>query len=55
MSLPLVLSAGQSMDVNVTFYSDRDGYAGGKHDVQKQRFKPTLQLQFEGTGVGTTL
>lgn len=53
MSLPVALSAGQSIDVNVTFTPTAIGYAGGNTTFKSNASNPTLQLQFEGTGVGS--
>jgi hypothetical protein len=53
MSLPLTLSAGQSIDLSVTFTPTAAGYAGGNTTFKSTASNSTLQLQFEGTGVGS--
>ncbi len=51
MSLPLALAAGQSIDLSVTFTPTATGWAGGNTTFQSNAANPTLQLQFDGSGV----
>ncbi|MGA7377100.1 MAG: choice-of-anchor D domain-containing protein, partial [Candidatus Sulfotelmatobacter sp.] len=51
MSLPLALAAGQSIDLSVTFTPTATGWTGGNTTFQSNAANPTLQLQFDGSGV----
>ncbi|MGB8580655.1 MAG: choice-of-anchor D domain-containing protein [Candidatus Sulfotelmatobacter sp.] len=51
LSLPLALAAGQSIDLSVTFTPTAPGWAGGNTTFQSNAANPTLQLQFDGSGV----
>jgi Abnormal spindle-like microcephaly-assoc'd, ASPM-SPD-2-Hydin len=53
MSLPLALSAGQSIDLSVTFTPTATGWAGGNTTFKSNAANKTLQLQFDGSGVAS--
>lgn len=52
-TLPLTLSAGQSVSVNVTFSPTTTGWALGSSTFTSTASNPQLQLQFGGTGAKT--
>jgi hypothetical protein len=51
VSLPLTLAAGQSVNINVTFSPNGDGWTGGTIRFYSTASNPTLALQMGGTGV----
>jgi len=51
LSLPLVLLAGQSVDLNVSFTPMAMGWTGGRIKFISNASNPILQLEVEGTGV----
>jgi hypothetical protein len=54
LNLPLTLSAGQSVDVNITFTPTATGWTGGSVRFFSNAPNPTLLVQLGGTGVTTT-
>lgn len=54
LSLPYKLSAGESVDVNVTFTPGTTGWAGGTIAFISNGSNPTLVLQVSGGGVTST-
>ncbi len=53
LSLPLTLSAGESVALNATFSPTTTGWAGGRVVFTSTASNPVLQLQLGGTGVTT--
>lgn len=53
MTMPLALSAGQSIDLSVTFTPTATGWAGGNTTFKSNAANKTLQLQFDGSGVAS--
>jgi hypothetical protein len=51
MTLPTTLTAGQSVDVNITFTPKIAGWSGGTIRFYSNASNPTLTLQAGGTGV----
>ncbi len=51
LNLPLTLSAGQSVDVNITFTPRATGWTGGTVRFFSNASNPTLAVQMGGTGV----
>jgi hypothetical protein len=54
LNMPLVVPAGQSFDLNVTFAPTAMGWTGGKIDFSSDASDPTLVLGIEGTGESST-
>jgi hypothetical protein len=53
VGLPLVLTAGQSFDLNVNFTPTALGYTGGTIKFTSNASNPTLQLSVGGVGVSS--
>jgi hypothetical protein len=53
LHLPLTLSAGQSVALNVTFSPTVNGWTGGWVQFSSDASNSTLYLEVEGTGVGS--
>ena len=53
LSLPLVLVAGQSVDLSVIFTPTAIGWTGGTIKISSNASNPTLTLQLGGTGVSS--
>lgn len=53
LSLPLVLSAGESVDLNVTFTPMTTGWTSGTVSFTSNASNPTLSLTVEGSGVAS--
>src|ERR1700690_2490379 len=53
LNLPLVVSAGQSFDLSLTFTPAAMGWTGGKINFSSNASNATLVLGIEGTGVST--
>jgi Abnormal spindle-like microcephaly-assoc'd, ASPM-SPD-2-Hydin len=53
LNLPLVLAAGQSFDLSVSFTPSALGWTGGKINFSSTASDATLVLGVEGTGVGS--
>jgi hypothetical protein len=53
LSLPLVLSAGASVDLNVSFTPESTGWIGGNVKFTSNAPNPTLSLNVAGTGVAS--
>ena len=51
VSLPLVLAAGQTADMNVTFASSINGWMGAAVNITSNASNPTVLFNVEGTGV----
>jgi len=51
VNLPLTLSAGQSVDINITFTPNVTGWNGGTVRFYSNASNPTLAVQMGGTGV----
>jgi Abnormal spindle-like microcephaly-assoc'd, ASPM-SPD-2-Hydin len=53
LSLPLVLAAGQSFDLSVTFTPTATGWTGGRINFSSNASNATLGLGIEGTGASS--
>jgi hypothetical protein len=53
ITLPAVLSAGQSLDLNVTFSPTATGWVGGKILIANDTSNPHLQFGVTGSGVSS--
>jgi Abnormal spindle-like microcephaly-assoc'd, ASPM-SPD-2-Hydin len=51
LTLPLVLAAGQSASLNVTFSPDATGWIGEQITLTSNASNPQLQLELEGAGL----